>query len=69
MQAVQKVDLIGVDDYLAGEQLSEMKHELIHGVVYAMVGASLHHARLCRNLPVADICHWVRRVSVTAAGV
>ncbi len=49
MRAVQH-DLIGVDEYLAGEQLSEIKHELIYGVVYAMSGVSIYHECLFRNL-------------------
>jgi len=39
MSAVKKLDLISVDDYLAGELVSPVKHEYLGGVVYAMAGA------------------------------
>jgi Uma2 family endonuclease len=38
------VELVSVDDYLAGELLSPVKHEYVGGVVYAMAGArNLHN--------------------------
>lgn len=42
--------LISVDDYLAGEINSEIKHEFIEGEVYAMAGASRNHDRLAGNV-------------------
>ncbi|MHB8921533.1 MAG: Uma2 family endonuclease [Halothiobacillus sp.] len=38
--------LIRVDDYLAGEQDGEMRHEYIDGVVHAMTGAGRRHGRI-----------------------
>nr|CRH08052.1 Conserved protein of unknown function [Candidatus Magnetococcus massalia] len=37
------------DAYLAGEELADMKHELIDGVAYAMVGASRNHNAIASN--------------------
>ncbi len=43
-------ELINVEDYLAGERLAEVKHEYVHGKVYAMAGASQVHNRIAVNL-------------------
>ena len=50
MQTVQKIDTISVEDYLEGEKVSDVKHELIAGEVYAMSGASKNHERLCSKI-------------------
>ena len=39
MSSVFKKVPISVKEYLQNEQLSEIKHELINGAVYAMAGA------------------------------
>lgn len=41
---------ISVEDYLEGEQVSQIKHEYIKGEVYAMAGASDTHHRISINL-------------------
>jgi Uma2 family endonuclease len=44
MTAAEKLNLISVEDYLAGELVSLIKHEYLGGVVYAMAGArNLHN--------------------------
>ncbi|MBI3407152.1 MAG: Uma2 family endonuclease [Planctomycetes bacterium] len=44
MSAVPRPQLISVEDYLAGELVSPVKHEYLGGVVYAMAGArNLHN--------------------------
>jgi Uma2 family endonuclease len=43
-------EMVSREDYLAGERISEVKHELIDGQVYAMAGASINHQRICGNL-------------------
>lgn len=43
MGAALKLNLISVEDYLAGELESEIKHEYLGGVVYAMAGARNNH--------------------------
>lgn len=37
-------------EYLAGERISQIKHELIEGQVYAMSGGSANHDRIAGNL-------------------
>jgi Uma2 family endonuclease len=41
---------ISAAEYLDGEKISEIKHELIDGHVYAMAGASKNHERIAVNL-------------------
>lgn len=36
--------------FLSGEQVSEVKHELIEGEAFLMAGASINHQRLCANV-------------------
>jgi hypothetical protein len=36
MSAAKKLNLISVEEYLAGELVSPIKHEYLGGVVYAM---------------------------------
>ena len=43
-------ELVSVEDYLANEPLSEVKHEYVGGIVYAMSGASDAHNRVAMNL-------------------
>jgi Uma2 family endonuclease len=44
------VPYISPEEYLAGEQLSQVKHEYIDGEVYAMAGSSDAHAAIVRNV-------------------
>ena len=41
---------ISQEEYLAGELISQVKHEYVDGDVYAMTGASLNHNRIIGNL-------------------
>lgn len=41
---------LSVDDYLAGEEASEVRHEYIAGELYAMTGASRSHGLIAANL-------------------
>lgn len=41
------------DEYLAAERVSPVKHELVHGHVVAMAGASPRHNAICANLLAA----------------
>lgn len=41
---------ISEEEYLAGELISEIKHEYIDGYVYAMAGASKNHDKITINL-------------------
>ena len=39
-----------VEDYLAMERTSPVKHEFLDGYVYAMAGGTQRHSRICVNL-------------------
>ena len=53
MSAVKKLNLVSVEDYLAGELVSPVKHEYLGGVVYAMAGARNVHNLIASNALVA----------------
>lgn len=50
MTAAKKLNLISVEDYLAGELVSSVKHEYLGGVVYAMAGARNVHNVIAGNI-------------------
>ena len=50
MSAVLKSNPVGVDDYLAGEELADIRHEYIGGEVYAMAGGSEEHGLILGNI-------------------
>ena len=50
MIANRERDYISPQDYLAGEELSPIKHEYIDGQIYAMAGASDAHVTISLNL-------------------
>jgi Uma2 family endonuclease len=49
MSAARKLNLISVEEYLAGELTSPIKHEYLGGVVYAMAGATNAHNTIAGN--------------------
>ena len=53
MTAAKKLNLISIEDYLAGELVSQVKHEYLGGVVYAMAGARNAHNAIATNITVA----------------
>lgn len=50
MSPARQIDLISVEDYLAGEQHSSVKHEYVAGLIYAMVGARNAHNIIASNV-------------------
>jgi Uma2 family endonuclease len=50
MTAAKKLELISVEDYLAGELTSPAKHEYLGGVVWAMAGARNRHNKIATNI-------------------
>ena len=44
---------VSVEDYLAGERISQQKHEYLAGVVYAMAGTTINHDRIANNIIAA----------------
>lgn len=53
MTAVEKPQLLSIEEYLEGEQRSEVRHEFIGGLVYAMAGTSLDHNTIAGNIMFA----------------
>jgi Uma2 family endonuclease len=49
MTTALKLNLVSVEDYLAGELDSSVKHEYLGGVVYAMAGARNSHNLIATN--------------------
>src|SRR5262249_1868235 len=49
MSTAKKLNLVSVEDYLAGELISPVKHEYLGGVVYAMAGARNAHNLIASN--------------------
>ena len=47
---VSAAHILSVEDYLAGEHTSEIRHEYVDGDVFAMAGASMNHNRVSANL-------------------
>lgn len=50
MSAAPNLQLISIDDYLASELVSPVKHEYLAGVVYAMAGARNVHNLIAGNV-------------------
>jgi Uma2 family endonuclease len=57
MEAAEKPASLTVEEYLAGEQRSEVRHEYLGGVVYAMAGGSAEHNTISLNLAAAIRSH------------
>jgi hypothetical protein len=53
MTAAKQFELVSVADYLAGELVSDIRHEYSGGYVYAMAAARTVHNRVATNLLVA----------------
>jgi Uma2 family endonuclease len=49
MNSPGKPVLVSVEDYLAGEELSDIKHEYLGGVVHAMAGGTNDQAAIAMN--------------------
>ena len=47
MSGLRKPQLFSIEDYLQGEQQANLRHEFVDGQVFAMVGASARHNRIC----------------------
>ena len=53
MNALKKTAYISIEDYLAGEELAETKHEYLGGTIHAMAGGTNDHAAVAANAVVA----------------
>ncbi|MEZ5537436.1 MAG: Uma2 family endonuclease [Thiolinea sp.] len=50
MSLSRQPDILSVEDYLAGEQHSDIRHEYVDGVAYAMAGGSVNHNLIGGNV-------------------
>ncbi len=50
MQTAERVDFVTAEEYLAAEELSDVRHEYLGGVVYAMAGETRDHNQISQNL-------------------
>jgi Uma2 family endonuclease len=50
MEAAEKPAWLTVEEYLAGEERSEVRHEYLGDAVYAMAGASIEHNIISGNI-------------------
>ena len=50
MPIARKDEILSVEDYLKGEETSEIKHEYVDGHAYAMAGASPNHNMIAVNI-------------------
>lgn len=57
MQTALRRDYVSVNEYLAGEETSLVKHEYVDGSVYAMAGAGKEHNLISLNIAVAFRSH------------
>lgn len=53
MTAAERIQLVSVEDYLADELVSEIKHEYLGGFVYAMAGGKIAHNIVAVNFTAA----------------
>lgn len=53
MSAAQQSSIISIDDYLSGELASEVKHEYVDGIVFAMTGGTTDHSRIASRVTVS----------------
>jgi Uma2 family endonuclease len=53
MQTAVQSDYVAVEDYLAGEETSDIRHEYLGGLVYAMAGETLTQNQIAGNLYLA----------------
>jgi Uma2 family endonuclease len=52
MSLPRTLPVLSVREYLENERQSEIRHEFLDGLVYAMAGESIAHSTICFNLAV-----------------
>lgn len=57
MSQAQKIHRYSIDEYLALERESDMRHEYLDGEIFAMVGSSRAHNALATSLTAAIYLH------------
>jgi Uma2 family endonuclease len=57
MTVTEPVRRIAIDEYLAGEERSEVRHEYVDGAVYAMVGSTVGHNLIASRVHALLMAH------------
>src|SRR5258708_28446220 len=57
MRPAAKQEFVSVDDYLAGEPASQVKHEYLAGAAYAKAGGTTDHNQIAINIVLAARSH------------
>lgn len=57
MALAKQSEYLSVEDYLTGERSSEIRHEYVEGIAYAMAGASVNHNQITANLLTSLMLH------------
>ncbi|HVH42474.1 MAG TPA: Uma2 family endonuclease [Labilithrix sp.] len=60
---------VAFEDYLAAERQSDIKHEWLDGVVYAMAGGTIEHGRLATKMTAALTAVLAGRCTVYSSDV
>ncbi len=50
MTAVKAYANLSIEEYLKGEEISEIKHDYVDGAVFAMAGGTVRHNQLASNI-------------------
>jgi Uma2 family endonuclease len=50
METAERMDFVTVEDYLAAEERSDVRHEYLGGLVYAMAGETRDHNQILQNI-------------------
>ena len=50
MPTAERRDYLTIEEYLAGEEASEVRHEYIGGIAYAMAGTTENHNIISGNI-------------------
>ena len=53
VQAATQKDFVSVEDYLATEESSDVRHDYLGGIVYAMAGETRAHNQIIQNIGFA----------------
>ncbi len=57
MALAKQHNYLSVEDYLVGEDGSEIRHEYVDGIAYAMAGASVNHNQITANMLTSLMLH------------
>ena len=61
MSTARHLNLVSINEYLSGELVTDIKHEYLAGVVYAMVGTTNAHNIIAGNLFQSSVINSLER--------